>query len=79
MTTRKRVEGSYYGTRQVVYVQICEPAHRGPQKHVTVYGKTLSQVVRAVDKGLEVAFGKTAASRPSGRPKGKKKRSSRNA
>ncbi len=74
----QRAEGHFYGKRKVVYVQISEPAHRGEaQKHLTVYGKTVAQVVKAVDKGLADVFGKTSAGHASVRPKGKKKRKKR--
>lgn len=75
---RQRAEGHFYGKRKVVYVQISEPAHRGEaQKHLTVYGKSVAQVKKAVDKGLADAFGKTSAGHPRVKPNGKKKRSRR--
>ena len=70
----KRAEGHYYGTRKVVYVKVSEPAHRGEaQKHFTVYGTSVAQVAKAIDRGLEKAFGKTSGGRKRGpRPKTRK-------
>lgn len=65
-------KGHYYGKRRVIYVQILEPGHRGPQKHLSVYGKSLKSVVKVVDKALEEAFGKTDSGRPTGRPRGRR-------
>ena len=68
----KKKKGHYYGKRKVIYVQVLKPTHRGPQKHLSVYGQSLKSVVMVVDKALENAFGKTSSGRPTGRPKGKK-------
>lgn len=69
----KKLENCFYGRRQVVYVQIQQPTHRGePQKHLSVYGQSLERVIKVVDGALAKAFGKTGVGRPPGRPRKKK-------
>jgi len=63
-----RLEPCYYGRREVVYVTIVS-VDRTLSKNLSVYGHSHSDVVRAIDEGLALRFGKTGASRPKGRPR----------
>lgn len=68
-----KLESNYYGRRKVVYVHITEPSHKGePQKHLSVYGVTVKEVIKVVGNALEKAFGRTATGRPPGRPRKKR-------
>jgi hypothetical protein len=69
-----KLSSCYYGDRKVIYVEVAHPDRKNGQKLVSVYGHSLEQVIKAVDKGLTKAFGKVGANRPKGRPKGKSKR-----
>ena len=70
-----KLNSCYYGERRVIYIRIGYPDHKNGQKLVSVYGHTLDQVIRVVDKGVTEAFGKVGANRPKGRPANKKRRS----
>lgn len=65
---KNRLEGCYYGHRQVVYVTITT-VDRTKSKNLSVYGESFARVLKAIDAGLTQRFGRTGAPRPKGRPR----------
>jgi len=71
-----RLENSYYGKRQVVYVCVRTPDN-GKCRSFSVYGNDWKAVVKAVAAGLENAFGRGGSKRRKSRRSRKPSRSRR--